>query len=103
MKTNLTSKLFSISLTIIAACLMIAGQAKAQLIYDDGAASGTINAWNISPDWSVSDSFTVSSPTTLASAQAGLWVGSGTTLTNLQWSIGTTPFASDISFGNANM
>jgi hypothetical protein len=98
MKPSLISRWFSVQLAIVAAGLVMAGRAGAQLVYSDGPINGTITGWLISNSGSslaVSDSFTVSSPTTLASAQAGLWVNSGATPASLEWSIGTTPFASD--------
>lgn len=92
-------------LAIIAACLVIVGPARAQTvtIYNNGPINGTIGAWVISPEAAVCDSFTVSSPATLTSAQVGLWVDNGATPVSLQWSIGTTPFASNVSSGTASL
>ena len=63
----------------------------ASLIYDNGPINGNIDAWQIGGGQDVEDSFTVSGPTTLGSAQAGLWLDTGATPTSLDWSIGTTP------------
>jgi hypothetical protein len=93
------------TLVTTAAGLLLAGlgQAQAGLVYDNGPINGTINAWTINEGQSVSDSFTVSSPTALTSAQAGLWTDPGQTPTSVQWSIGTTPFGSQVSSGNASL
>ena len=93
-------KLFALSALGLA--LIFGGRAQAAgLVYDNGPINGTLNAWNLSPGtgFSVSDSFTVSANTTLQSAQAGLWVGSGDFLTSTDWAVGTTPFGTDISSG----
>ena len=73
--------------------------AEAVLIYDNGPINGYSGAFTINNGFSVSDSFAVSSPASLSSAIVGLWVGLGATPTSVQWSMGTTPFASDVSSG----
>jgi hypothetical protein len=84
------------TLLLAAAALLLAGEVKADLVYDNGLINGTINAISISSGYSESDSFIVSSATTLTEVQAGLWGGGGTPA-ELDWSIGTSPFGSDVS------
>lgn len=69
------------------------------LVYTNGPVNGTINGRTIS-GYLVSDSFTVTSDTTLSSAVAGLWTSNGAP-TSLEWSIGTTEGGSQISSGTA--
>jgi len=90
-------------------CLLTAAPASAGTLYDNGPVNGTISAWNIGNancfpsglPCAVSDSFTLSSFSTLTGAQIGLWLFQGDTATNVDWSIGTTPFGSNIGSGTA--
>lgn len=78
-------------------------QAQADVLYNNGPINGTVTGYYIVGGLSASDSFTVTSPATLTGAQnVGIWVypGGGAPAT-VDWSIGTTPFASDISSGTA--
>ena len=79
---------------------LTAFQSEAATIYDNGPINGTVDGRTISGSFSVSDSFsfTVPSTTSLSSAQIGIWVEDGT-LSSLDWSIGTSAFASNISSG----
>jgi hypothetical protein len=54
---------------------------------------GIWSAWRISnPGNLVSDSFTVASNSTVASADFDVWILPGDTLTSVQWSIGTSTY-----------
>jgi hypothetical protein len=69
------------------------------IVYGNGPINGNTNALPISNGDSVSDSFSVSTQATLTGAQhVGIWVDGGVPLT-VHWSIGTTPFGSNISSG----
>ena len=74
--------------------------ADAAVVYDNGPINGTINATAIG---SVSNPFVPLFSADLTSASIGLWVDSGQTPISLQWSIGTSAFASDISSGSATL
>jgi hypothetical protein len=94
--------------TALFATFLLTGLRQAEasgLVYDNGAPVGTNNAYYIHVDsgFMVSDAFTLSSSTTLDSAQAGLWVDTGATPITVDWSVGTVPFASDISSGTASL
>jgi hypothetical protein len=86
-------------------CLLTAAPASASTLYDNGLVNGTIGAWTIalsSPgENEISDSFTLGSASTLTGAQIGLWLFHGDTATNVDWSIGTTSFGSNIGSGTA--
>jgi hypothetical protein len=81
--------------------LLLAGgkQVKAGMVYDNGPIKGYIDAWELNYGYKTTDSFTVSSPTTVTSMTLGLWTDRGDHPLTTQWSIGTSPFASDISSG----
>jgi hypothetical protein len=77
-------------------------------VYQDGPPGSTKPAgWGIYPPlywpngayFGVSDSFTVNSQTTLDLAQVGIMTYADAP-TNLGWSIGTSPYATDISSGS---
>jgi hypothetical protein len=77
------------------------GQARAGLIYDNGPIAGNFG-YGFSGGESISDSFIVSSTTTLGSIQAGLWATAvDGPPTSISWAIGTSPGASDVSSGTA--
>lgn len=95
---NRTSIVFALAGVL---AVMMSPVAKAQLVYDNGPINGTLVGWTIDGGYYVSDSFTVSSATSLASATAGIWNYSGDYLTQLGWAIGTTPYASDVASGVA--
>ncbi len=80
-------------------CMLLAGPAWSAIVYDNGPTSGAVNAWAINGVNLVSNSFTVTSGTTLTGAQIGLWVLPGNTPLNVQWSIGTSIYGSEISSG----
>lgn len=88
--------------TVLGSLLAGSGQANAALVYDNGPINGT-GAKSINNGYSVSDSFTVFSSTSLSSAQIGLWLFSGDSPTSVGWSIGTTPFGSEVSSGTGNL
>jgi hypothetical protein len=79
------------------------GQASADMLYDNGAISGNLDAQGISSPYTISDSFTLSSASVLTSAQIGLEVTPGTTPNTVSWEIGTTPFGSDVNSGTATL
>ncbi len=66
-----------LSFAALALLMSGAGQVNAVVVYDNGPINGTVEAWTINFGYQVTDSFTVSSPTTLTGAQIGLWVYPG--------------------------
>lgn len=96
-KLTLSSLLFAVL------CLLVAAPAEADsLLYDNGFVNGTINGYLIGAGgYQLSESFTVSSNSTLTVAQMGLWVPSGETPTSVDWAIGTVVGGSDIASGTS--
>jgi hypothetical protein len=80
-----------------------AGNALAGIVYDNGPINGTVDGWTINFGYQVSDSFTVASAVNLASAQISLWLVPKDVPATVDWSIGTSPFGSDISSGTATL
>lgn len=92
--------MFRVPLALIAAVVLTATPASAAtIIYDNGPISGVTGAYTISDPYAVSNSFDVSTPATLGSAVVGLWVEAGVTPTGLDWAVGTSQGASDVSAG----
>ncbi len=91
-----------ISFLAIVLCALVTGHAwSAMVLYDNGPAGTTTDAWAISPPCHVASSFSVSTAANLSHIQVGLWVGSGDTPVSVDWSIGTGPYGSDVSSGTA--
>jgi PEP-CTERM motif len=67
------------------------------LLYDNGPINGTITGYS-----GASDSFTISSSSTLTVAQIGLWLLPGDTPTSVYWAIGSAMFLSDIASGTSS-
>jgi hypothetical protein len=92
---------------LVSIVTIVSAAAQASIVYDNGPpiTSDTSeqfasnNAWPIFGTWSVSDSFVLSDPTTLTSAQIALWVNSlyaGTPPNSVQWAIGSQAFLTDV-------
>jgi hypothetical protein len=70
------------------------------LLYDNGPINGTVNSYTINFGFSVSDSFFLSGgPKDLTSVTVGLWLLPGDTPSTVDWSVGTSFFASDVASG----
>jgi hypothetical protein len=100
-----TSLLARVSPIILFAAMMamFAVPASAQTLYTNGPTNGTIDAWNIT-EYSVTDSFTLSSTSTVSGGIFGTWLypGDQGALTSFDWEIGTSAFGSDIGSGTAS-
>lgn len=96
-----TSKLAALAAFGLA---MIAGDRSdaGSVVYDNGPINGNLTAWTINTGFEVSDSFTVTAATELEAVQIGLWVVPGDIPESVQWSIGTSAYGSDVSFGSAD-
>jgi len=86
-------------------CLVLAVvPALAQVLYDNGPISGTVDAWTINYGFVVSDTFTLLNNSTVTGFDAGLWEFPGDTLLSLDWSVtameqGGTLYASGTASG----
>ena len=84
-------KLRIASLTVLILALAVI-PASAQVLYDNGPINGTVDAWTINLGYVVSDSFTVSSATTVAGFDIGVWEYPGDTALTVDWSITSAEF-----------
>ena len=66
-------------------------QASASVVlYDNGPINGTITSFPINFGWAVSDSFTLSQPSTVTGVNFGAWNLPGDTTTSVDWGIANT-------------
>src|SRR5271167_1455694 len=90
------------SLTLL--CLLAAATASGQVLYDNGPANGTVDAWTINFGYIVSDTFTLLNNSTVGGFDFGVWEFPGDTLTSVDWSFtayenGGTLYASGTAGG----
>ena len=79
-------KLRIASLTIL--CLALAAiPASAQVLYDNGPIYGGTDAWPFNSPYVVSDTFTLSSNSTVGGFELGTWEFPGDVLSSVDWSI----------------
>ena len=79
---------------LVAASTVLTSAAMAdQLLYDNGGINGYFNASPIYNIISTSDSFSLSSDSTLTSFNLGLWVVGGDSVNTVNWSITTGAFS----------
>ena len=71
--------------------------ASAGTLYSNGPVNGTFVGWTINSGYSVSDSFTLTSTSTITGVDFGGWVFPGDSFTSVDWSIGTTAFGGTAS------
>ena len=89
--------LLAIIVTVISS-----SQAMASIVYSNGPIDGNTMGWSIAKTAAVTDSFTVTSATTVTSVEIGLWASPNDYPTSLDWSIGTSPFGSQDGSGNGS-
>jgi len=98
---KLTWRRSILGLAILSLTLSAMSQAQAGIVYDNSGP--VLSAFQPIQGGTrvISDSFTVGGPTTLTAVQLGLSVLSGDLPVNVDWSIGTSAFGSDVSSGSA--
>jgi hypothetical protein len=94
---------------LLASWWVFAAQAHADTLYKNGPVNGicdielcTVDAWTINFGYSVTDSFTITSPSTIQGFNFAFWLYPGDTLTSVDWGVGTCQFCSDIANGRAS-
>lgn len=88
-------------LAAVLGSVVFACSASADVVYSNGSLNGTIQGAQISPSQLVSDSFTLMNATTLTRTTLGLWTPSNALPESLTWSIGLSPFGSELGTGSA--
>jgi len=98
-KENRMKKLLRVSLLIALVALMavlaLPYFASATILYTNGPISGVLQAWSIIPHFGpfvITDSFSLSGPSTITGADFGSWVNKGDTPLSVDWAITTGPF-----------
>jgi hypothetical protein len=71
-------------------------------LYSNGPINGTYGGWDIFGGQAISDSFFLSSASTVTGVDFGAWTSTGDSVTSVQWSIGTTPGDGSLGGGVAN-
>lgn len=71
--------------------LNMSAPAAANILYNNGPINGTIGGWAISDTGAITDSFTLTSASTLTGVSLGLWAVPGSTPLIVQWGISTSP------------
>ncbi len=84
-------------------CLLAAVPASAGVVlYTNGALNGTIDGWNIT-SFEVTDSFVISSGTTMTSFDFASWNYPDYLISTVDWAVGTTAFGTDVASGTASV
>src|SRR5262245_48530126 len=82
--------------------ILITAPAHAAVVYDNGPANGTVNAWTINYGYATANSFSLAAPTILTGANFTLWNVPGDMTATVDWSILEDPTAGSIlAFGTA--
>lgn len=87
-------------------CSFAALSARADsIVYDNtGPGSWTQDAWNITAgQFSIANSFTLTSTTTIDAISFGNWVFQGDSLTGFDWEISTAPYAGGTDEGSGSV
>jgi len=66
------------------ASLLLAMPASAQVLYENGPINGTVDAWTINFGFAVSDTFTLTGPSTVTAIQFGAWEYPGDVLESVE-------------------
>src|SRR5271169_1608197 len=96
-------------LLLLASWLACATPAHAGTLYKNGPVNGicdielcTIDAWTINFGYSVTDSFTIGSSSTIQGFNFAFWLFPNDTLTSVDWAVGTCEFCSNLAKGTAS-
>jgi len=80
------------TLALIGASFLIlaTSSAEAQIAYTNGGIDGTISGWTINSGYALTNSFTLSSTTTITGFTFGGWTFAGDTITSVDWGISSS-------------
>jgi hypothetical protein len=85
------------SLTLLALCMTLALPAMAQNLYDNGPVNGQVDAWTINFGFTVSDSFHLSSASSVTGIDFYAWLVPGDTISNVEVQIGAAAFGNELT------
>lgn len=63
-----------------------------QTLYDNGPINGSVDAWTVNFGYSVTDSFSLRSDSTITGFQFGVWAYPGDTAVSVDYAIGISPY-----------
>jgi len=96
-------------LLLLASWWAFGAHAYAEVLYKNGPVNGicdiehcNVDAWTINFGFSVTDSFTMSSSSTIQGFNFAFWLLPGDTLTSVDWAVGKCEFCSDLARGTAS-
>lgn len=96
-------------LLLLASFWAFAGQAHADTLYANGPTNGicdiegcNVDAWTINFGFVVTNSFTISSPSTIQGFNFAVWLIPGDMLSSVDWGVGSSSFGSDLGSGTAS-
>src|ERR1035438_1131212 len=88
---------------LVALCISAAAPASATVLYDNGPLNGNVEAYTVNFGFSVTDSFNLSSASTVTGFTAGFWLFPTDTPVSLQYGISASAFGTDLAFGTATL
>jgi len=75
----------------------------AAVLYSNGPITGNITAWTVDGDHNITDSFQLSSPSTITGVIFGAWGYTGRTGLWADWAITSTPFGPPLASGESTL
>jgi len=92
------------AIAVVAGTLITAHVSEAGVIYDNGPANGTIDAWTINFGYAVADSFSLAAASILTGASFTLWNLPRDATATVDWSVVANPTTGPIlAFGTASV
>ena len=92
------------AIAVVAGTLITAHVSEAGVIYDNGPANGTIDAWTINFGYAVADSFSLAAASILTGASFTLWNLPRDATATVDWSVVANPTTGPIlAFGTASI
>jgi hypothetical protein len=85
-------KLRIVSLSLLCLALAVIPASAQFIIYDNGPANGTVDAWAINFGYTVSDTFTLGAASTVQGFDFTVWAYPGDTALTVDWSITSAEF-----------
>lgn len=79
-------------LAALAMLCLIAVTAPAQVLFENGPINGTVDAWTINFGFAISDTFTLTDPSTVKGFDLGVWEFPGDKVLSVDWMISSGEF-----------
>lgn len=92
---------FSVLFLSLVGALMAVPASADSTLYSSGPVNGTFNGWEIDGSNAVTNWFSETLSGTVTSATFAVWLTPGDTLSTVDWSLGTTPYGTQLGSGTA--